>query len=267
MAGKRRFGRVRALASGRYQVRYQGPDGVDRPAPFTFERKSDAERWLSAIETDIQRGDWANPDAGTTTLSEYGWAWIRERPGLRPKTVHLYTGLLRIHIEPFLGKTALGEVTPARVRRWRADLLHSGVGPVTVAKAYRLLRAVMGTAVGDRLVRVNPCQIKGAAVEHSPERPVLTVDQVFAVADAMPERYRLLVLLATFGSLRWGELAALARDHVDLESGVVRVRVALVADRWLDRHRSAEVGRRAARRVPSRDGHARPRAASRGLRR
>jgi len=43
MAGKRRFGRVRRLPSGRYQVRYRGPDGIDRPAPETFRTKGDAE--------------------------------------------------------------------------------------------------------------------------------------------------------------------------------------------------------------------------------
>jgi integrase len=59
-------------------------------------------------------------------------------------------------------------------------------------------------------------------------RPVLTVAHVFAVADAMPPRYRLLVLRATFGSLRWGELAALTRQNVDTELGAVRVSAALV---------------------------------------
>jgi integrase len=39
----------------------------------------------------------------------------------------------------------------------------------------------------------------------------------------MPERYRALVLLAAFGSLRWGELAALRRCDVDAEHGTVRV--------------------------------------------
>jgi hypothetical protein len=46
MAGKRRFGRVRELPSGRWQARYKGPDGIDRPAPQTFARKVDAEKWL-----------------------------------------------------------------------------------------------------------------------------------------------------------------------------------------------------------------------------
>jgi integrase len=228
MPRRRRFGRVRALASGRFQARYLGPDGIDRPAPHTFSRRQDAERWLSAVETDIQRGAWANPDGASVTLGVFATAWIKERPGLRPKTVQLYGGLLRLHIEPTLGLLALGDLNPAQIRRWRADLLEAGVGPVTVAKAYRLLRAVLGTAVTDRLIRENPCQIKGASTECSPERPVLTVAQVYAIADAMPKRYRVLVLLATFASMRWGELAALVREDVDLGAGTVQIRVALV---------------------------------------
>jgi hypothetical protein len=79
---------------------------------------------------------------------------------------------------------------------------------VTVAKAYRLLKAILNTAVDDGLIRRNPCRIKGAGQEKSAERPVLTVPQVYALAGATDERYRVLVLLAAFTSLRWGELAA-----------------------------------------------------------
>jgi integrase len=41
-------------------------------------------------------------------------------------------------------------------------------------------------------------------------------------------RYRALVLLATFASLRWGEATALRRCDIDLSAGAVRVRGALV---------------------------------------
>jgi integrase len=121
------------------------------------------------------------------------------------------------------------DVTAPRVRRWRKNLLDSGVGPVTVAKAYRLLKAIMTTAVDDQLIRRNPCRIKGAGEEKSPERPVLTLGQVFVLADAFANRrYRLLVLLAVFCSLRWGELAALRRTHIDISAGLVRIEVAVV---------------------------------------
>jgi hypothetical protein len=64
MSKKRRFGRVRRLPSGRYQARYSGPDGIDRPAQGTFAAKGEAEVWLTLKEAEILRGDWMDPDAG-----------------------------------------------------------------------------------------------------------------------------------------------------------------------------------------------------------
>jgi len=68
-----------------------------------------------------------------------------------------------------------------------------------------------------------------AGEEKSPERPVLPLSQVFVLADAFADRrYRLLVLLAVFSSLRWGELAALCRRHIDTTAGHIRIEVAVV---------------------------------------
>jgi integrase len=52
---------------------------------------------------------------------------------------------------------------------------------------------------------------------------VLTIPQVFALADSIEPRYSALVLLGTFGSLRWGELAGLRRMDIDLANGAIRV--------------------------------------------
>jgi integrase len=223
MTRKRRFGRVRRLPSGRWQARYPGPDGTDRAADNTFATKTDAEVWLTLKEAEIRTGDWINPDDGQVTVANYAQTWITERPGLRPKTVILYRYLLRKHIAPGLGQVALADLQPGRVRRWRQQLLDAGVSAVTTAKAYRLLKAVLNTAADDGVIKRNPCRIKGAGQEKSPERPVLTITQVYALADAVPQRYRALILLAMFTSLRWGELAALRRCDLDLEARTVRV--------------------------------------------
>jgi integrase len=220
---RRRFGAIRRLPSGRYQARYPGPDGVVRPADDTFATKTEAETWLTRKETEILDGDWINPDAGAVLVADYTATWIGERPGLRPKTVLIYTGLLRRHIAPHFDNVTVAEVTLPRVRRWRKRLLDSGVSEVTAAKAYRLLRAVFNTATDDGLIRRNPCRIKGAGDEQSPERPVLTATQVYALADAVGLRYRALVLLAAFTSLRWAELAALRPDDIDLDARTARV--------------------------------------------
>jgi integrase len=225
---RRRFGAVRKLPSGRFQARYPDPvTGLLRPADRTFATRRDAEIELSKIEADIARKEWSDPDIGRVNFGEFAATWIAERD-LAPKTAQLYEGLFRLHLAPTFGKSDLCDIKEAAVRTWRKARLDAGVGPVTVAKAYRLLRAILNTAVDDLLIRRNPCRIKGAGDEKSAERPVLSVEQVYALADAITPRYRALVLLAGFAGLRWGELAALRRTCLDLDVGTVRVRESVV---------------------------------------
>ena len=61
MPGRRRFGKLRKLPSGRYQASYLDPDGRRHTAPATFERKRDADHWLSATEIELMRGQWVTP--------------------------------------------------------------------------------------------------------------------------------------------------------------------------------------------------------------
>ena len=274
--GHRRFGNVRRLPSGRFQIRYPGPDGRIRTGPDTYDRKSDADKALVLIEAQIAAGEWTDPDRGKVKLADYAATWITERPKLRPRTVDLYRWLLKKHIAPYLGGVPIGKLSTAMIREWRAKLLGNGVSVSVAAKAYRLLRAVLMTAVEeDKILARNPCRIRGAGDEDAPERPVLTVAQVFALAELVgrrpvgnirklpaggyrlrfrrhgeirtsPEvygtraeaeqalwkmaddgradchhdrRYLALVLLATFASLRWGEVTALRRCDIDLDGG------------------------------------------------
>ncbi len=247
MAGKRRdFGRVRQLPSGRWQARYPGPDGTLRPAPMTFERKKDASDWLATKRTEIMEGEWRAPEAGRVPFGVYARTWLDERPNLSPTTYDRYESALRLHLLPTFGKLALSDITEARVRQWRSARLAAGIGAPTVAKSYRLLRAILNTAVDDRLIRRNPCRIKGASDDQAPERPILTVAEVYEVAEVIGPRWRALVLLATFTSLRFGELAALRRRDVDLGTGVIHVRrgQAEARGRLVIKDPKSEAGRR-----------------------
>ncbi|MGQ5596129.1 tyrosine-type recombinase/integrase [Streptomyces sp. ESR1.13] len=223
--GRRRdFGSVRQLPSGRWQVQYRDPEtGQLRPAGKTYATKTDAQVGLTHIESDIARGQWSDPDAGQVNFAAYAIAWLRDRK-LADRTCERNEPVMRLHILPTFGAGTVADVTTPRVRSWRGKLLAAGVGEPSVVKAYQLLRALMNTAVDDELIRRNPCRIKGADRYDVPERPVLTVAEVFAVADSIAPRYRLLVLLAAFTTLRFGELAALRRRDVDLEGLAVTVR-------------------------------------------
>ncbi|WP_351233603.1 tyrosine-type recombinase/integrase [Streptomyces sp. NPDC002133] len=220
---RRRFGSVRQLKSGRWQARYRDPTtGQLRTAEQTYASKTDAEVGLTHIEADISRGQWDDPDKGAVAFGEYADAWLRDRK-LADRSRERNEAVIRLHIKPTFGAGTLADVTTSRVRAWRGSLLAAGVGEPTVVKAYQILRAMMSTAVDDELIRRNPCRVKGADRYDVPERPVLTVPEVYAVAEAIAPRYRLLVLLAAFTTLRFGELASLRRRDVDLMGRVVLV--------------------------------------------
>ncbi len=219
---KRVFGAIRKLPSGRFQARYPGPDGVMRPAPETFATSRDADDWLAEKQTEINKGDWRDPDAGAVNFKEYALQWVDER-GVGATTDELYRRLLRLHILPAFEEYDLDEITPPRVRTWRAECLKV-TGGTTVAKSYRLLSGIMGTAEDDELIRRNPCRIKGAGKESPAERSTATVDQVDALAKAMGARWRLMVYIAAYGPARPEEQAGLRRSDVDLANCGVWVR-------------------------------------------
>lgn len=222
----RRFGNVRKLPSGRYQARYLGPDGRFRQGPVTYATSEEARGWLAEQEVARSRGGAVDPRKGKMTLRSYADDWLEVRVELSDRTRELYRSLLDRHILSTLGHVELADIDLDTVKKWRAQLHRGGIGSVTVAKSYRLLRTILGSAVEDGRIGANPCRIKGAGVEQSAERDIATVPQVFALADAIDSRFRALVLLASFGGLRFGELAALERRNIDLEAGTVTVTAA-----------------------------------------
>ena len=226
MARRRSFGTIRRLPSGRYQARYPGPDGRLRTAPDTFESRPDAARFLSAIETDMQRGLWSDPKTGDTTLRVYAEAWLAERRvrgrALAPRTVDTYRHSLDMWIFPFLGEMPLRTITPAVVRRWHAEVAAS-TGTTATRQAYALLRAILNTAVADDAIGRNPCSIRGAGQPHTPERPPIDSADVERAAAAMPAGLEATVLLDLWAHLRIGEVLGLQRGDIDLDEGTLSV--------------------------------------------
>jgi integrase len=222
--GKRVRGSMRRLPSGRWQVRYTALDGLRRTLDQTYRTKADAEAAWSVVAADLTTGRWVDPSLAGVTFGTYSTRWLHERPTIAARTRELYSLLLRLHLVPHLGAVQLRHISPATVRRWRQERHDAGVGASTIAKAYRLLRSIMATAVDDEVIVRNPCRIKGGGTEDTPERPVLTPEKVAELAEVIEPRYRLVVLLAVYASLRWGEVMGLRRSDLDLDAMTLTVR-------------------------------------------
>ncbi len=158
--GRRRFGRVRQLPSKQWQARYPGPDGVLRPAPQTFSRRSDADRWLAAVEADLNRGLWADPMAGKLTVKEWSDRWLAAASGhLKIKTHDGYQSLLTTKVEPRFGHLALDAVKPIMVNEWVSDLGRRGQELRSPRPADRTRRGRRDCERGGR-VRLEPVRTR-----------------------------------------------------------------------------------------------------------
>ncbi|WP_413470998.1 hypothetical protein [Streptomyces peucetius] len=117
-------------------------------------------------------------------MGEYAPTWVAER-GLSATTDELYRRLLRLHVLPVFGALNLDEDHPAGGSLLEAERL-AATGATTVAKSYRLLKAITEIATDDELVRRNPCRIKGAGSEKPRGRLVWAVSRRHAFEEAMP---------------------------------------------------------------------------------
>jgi len=230
---KRSFATIRKLPSGRFQVRYT-VDGVRYTAPSTFAARIDAEAFIVAKRRDIDRQVWSAEDdekPAPITFGAYSARWLAERQvagrPLKARTREHYQALLDDHLLPVFGARQVAAIKPKDVRDWYSATLVDR--PTLRSHAYSLLRTIMNSAVNDEIVDANPCRITGAgrAKRVKKIRPA-SLDELATATNAMPERLRLMVTLASWCALRFGETIELRRKDVDLAEGVIRVRRAAV---------------------------------------
>lgn len=213
MTGRRHFGSIRKLPSGRYQATYRHR-GIEYKAPTTFISKVRAQACLAQIEADLHRGDWIDPRGGKVSLAEYADTWLKNRHDLRATTRAKYRSLLDLHIEPVLGQVTLSALTPSQVRDWHAGL--ASKHPSTAASAYRLLSAICNTAAGDDLVGRSPCRVKGGGTERANPRPTISIPEFTVAVASAEDRFRAALSLAAWCQLRRSEILGLRRCDIDL---------------------------------------------------
>lgn len=230
MAKKRSsFGQVRRLPSGRWHARYTQP-GTEKfvNAPHTFEAKIDAQAWLTTVRADLVRGAWLPADS-TVSFGEYSETWLEHRT-LKPRTRAHYRRLLAQHLLPTFAEIPIRKITPTLVRQWHARTALTT--PTARAHAYMLLKTICATAVADDLLPANPCRIRGAgqAKRVSRTEPA-TLEELATIVEHVPQRYKLMILLAAWCAMRFGELTELRGRDVDTKRGVIKIRRAVV---WVD---------------------------------
>lgn len=203
----------------RWQVWYQ-VDGREK-CGGSFKNKSVAERKLVELESSVIRGQWVDP-TDQTTVTEL----LRRHAGTRmhnPRTAARAESLVRTHVEgTALGARRIVTVRPSEAQAWVSDRA-TVLAPSTLRLLVTQVRGAFNAAVHDHLVPANPFQrVTMPRVERDRVVP-LTVSEVARLADAVPDRYKPMIIAQSGLGLRIGELLALRVENIDFLRRMVRV--------------------------------------------
>jgi integrase len=234
---KRSFASINRIASGRWQVRYTGPDGVRRYAPHTFAERVTAEAFVVDLRRRVDRGQWDIIDDNSreqVTFGVYAAGWLANRHvagrPIKARTRDHYTAILDDHLLPTFGNRQLGAIKPKDVREWYEATLVDR--PTMRSHAYSLLRTIFASAINDELIDANPARIVGAGrAKRVHKIKPASIDELAVLTAAMPDRWRLMVTLASWCALRFGETVELRRGDIDLANEVICIRRAAVRTR------------------------------------
>jgi len=157
---------------------------------------------------------------------------------------HLRTSKRRKHparvwaLENGLRVSNTGAISPEVLRAWtkagraipepEQHAIPATAGKAQTVQAYQLLHAILETAVRDGLIPKNPCQIVNGRAYRPRERTVATPKEVQQLSKLMPPQFAAAVILASWSGLRFGEMFALARRHVNLDEHTVTVERSLL---------------------------------------
>lgn len=204
---------IKKRDDGRWRARYRGPDGRERAKHF--DRKVDAEAWVTEQESAKLRGSWRDPALGRMKFRSWSEDVEGTRVDRRASTRARDATLLRTRVLPTFGDQPLAAITTQDVKRWVANLSAAGLAPTTIRKCYQLAARVLDEAALEGLIAASPCQRITLPTDDRDPLPLVTPEQVEGLAAAIDDRYRALVLTAAYTGLRWGELAGLRLPRVD----------------------------------------------------
>ncbi|WP_062526039.1 tyrosine-type recombinase/integrase [Demequina rhizosphaerae] len=198
--------------NGKYRARYY--DAARKQHARHFARKIDAKRWLDEVTAAVVTGRYVDPGAGRITLHAFAEEVWRPAQQHRPGTQALVRGHLGRHVYPALGDRPLDSIHASDIQALVTSA-SKHLSPATVTVIYRYVSSIFKAAVRDRRILESPCvEIKLPKAPVKRVEPITTAT-VEAIIEAVPPRYRALVVLAAGTGMRQGEVFGLTTDRVD----------------------------------------------------
>lgn len=199
-----------------YVVRWY--DASNKQLTKTFSRLEDAKRFARNAEAAKERGEVYNAKAGRTLYRDVAadWLEVKRSEGRKANTLYGYQLLLNSHVLPTFGAMPVRAIDFQAVEGWLREITgQRGAG--NRRNAFRnVLKPSLEYAVRHKLIPANPATGIKFAPYHRQEMCFLSAEEVVALADAIGDHYRSLILTAAYTGLRAGELEALKVGKLNL---------------------------------------------------
>ena len=210
------MGFIDKTPEGRYRAYFRDPSAKQRSK--TFRTKKDANAFLAEVATSKARGSYVAPHAGRALFADHAARWM-ESWNTEATTTARDRSVMRTHVLPRWGSWQLARIDHLAVQTWVSEVGERR-SPHTVARCYMLTSAVLRSAVRNRLIPTNPAEgvrLPRIRRRDTDERIISRHELQTALLPALPARHRALVATAAGTGLRWGEVAGLRRDALDLD--------------------------------------------------
>ena len=137
-------GSIRQRPNGTWEARYRASHG--RPRSLYARTRREAVERLRAALTEREQG--IRPPSQRLTVSAFLADWLEHsvRPRCRPATVASYETMVRLYLDPELGRLPLAKLGPEHVQAMPARLSGPNRSPTTVRYVYSVLRIALGRA-------------------------------------------------------------------------------------------------------------------------
>lgn len=207
----------------RWYARFRDPAG--NQVVRVFDRKIDAERFLTTVEATKLTGSYVDSKRAAITFRDFAEEhWAAHAHLLAADTTRIVKrSRLDRHILPVLGRHPVGALRPSTVAAAVATWSQS-LAPGTVGQVLRQVRQILDAAVADGLVASNSA--KSVRSPAAPRRRAvhLTDEDVAAVLAATPPSYRPLAIVLVGLGLRISEACGLRVEDVDFLRRTVHIR-------------------------------------------
>ena len=193
------------------QVRRKGYSQVTK----TFTSKEAAKRWIKAVETDMERGEF-KPRLDMTV----GQLIKRYQTDIIPKQKAHQSALVRCRrLRRELGKINLSDLSPAHLASYRDERLKT-IKPSTLKRELSILSSAINTAIIDWGIPIpsNPVAMtRIPKYDDSRDRRLKNGEEEKLLAIAKPV-YQRTIIIAVETAVRRGELLNIRQSHINFDN-------------------------------------------------